>query len=580
MAKNKQDRDNEHKLRVQKLLDSSYTDKSKQDNKNEVSIDLFEQGFEVLEPKAPRILTSKKLIQAHGKFMQKLKGLDYTIHGQGVPEYIEKIIGAGLNSVLTRAGFYSANFDKGGAAFNAAGIGDGYYVFGTQKEGFPFTCMAIPNNNVFFNSKASGIRSGNNPADEGAYILEYSKEDFHKMYPKAPKDTKGPIPRQYRPRGKNVNQTVLQGIVGQPDEDTVEVCKYYCLSKKLCITVAGSEMNVCEVLEGKDYPNTFTDKSTGQKGKPYIPIFGQVGPFLSFRGFYNGGIFHVGYDLVRAYSSLLNKGVLHAEDQADPPQLLSVPKGSAQTVLQSLAMAKVARANGQRPIIPVGYDATDTGQVSLNSLVSAQSIEEINYFLERLDLEFKRLGIFLDENYDPNTTATQILSEDENSVMSVKQMMEYNSYEFEFFLRVVLSCLETMIKSSNKTPLDLTTAVYDDEGSLIDTSMITLGMVADEIRSAYFFPKVNKRTGAIAPRLRMEQINRMMPFAQPGTKAQMKLIASLSDINDMDIKPSEFFEPSSAVPPQGESPEVAPLGGSPTDRMTINPRQTVQTPVI
>lgn len=575
----KKNSDQEYKSEIQKLLDSSYTDKTKQDNKNEVSIDLFEQGFEVLEPKPPRLIGNKLLLQVQNKFMQKLKALDFTIHGQGVPEYVERIVTAGVTSTMTRAGFYSSNFDKGGAAFNAVGVGDGFFVFGTQKEGFPFRCTSIPNNNVFFNTKTTGVRSGNNPARQGAYILAYPKEVFYKMFPNAPKDIKGEIPREYRPRGKNMNETILQGIPGIRDEEDIEVCRYYCLDKRRYIAVAGSEMDVCEVLEGDKYPNIFTARSFGQEGEPYIPIFHQVGPFVSFRGFYNGGIFHVGYDLARAYYTLLNKGLLHAEDQADPPQLLSVPKGKAQSVLQAIAMAKVARVNGQRPIIPVGYDSLDASQVGITSLVSAQNVDEINQFADRLILEFKRLGLYVDENFDPNITATQILAEDENSVMAVKQMMEYNASEQDFFLRVVLSCLETMVKTNNETPLDLTTTIYDDEGSPIDTSTITLGMVADEVRKAYFFPKVNRRSGAVAPRLRTEQLSRAMPFASPGSKAQLKLLAGLNDINDIDIRPSDFFEPSGAIP-QGVSPEIAQASGSPTDRMTINPRQSSQVPVI
>lgn len=563
------------------LIWDNYTEKNARDQINEAALQLAEDGFIVEDPKGPEYMNTLLPYQALWKTLTRIKSLDFAIHGTGADQAEEKLVTAGLETILDRSYYLRTLLSKGGVIQNGAGIGDGFWSFTTQEKGFPFKTFPIPNNNVYVDTQATGMRTGDKTVYKLAFLVQMPLGEFNRTFPKfKDKVGAGEIPRTKLFR-KDVDQKLIQQLKNSPKK-FVELCYYFDISNMAYVIFAGPGCTLIKKEEGDDYPYTFKDENTNRE-EPYIPVFHFMG-MRALKGFYNHGLFHALYKPAQISQRVLNKTTLHIEDNADPVNFISVGQGQGDAVIQQIETANAIRAAGGKPVVPLERGLGDSGTIGNVSLYSPSNVSEVEYVQQQIILSAKRLGIHYDEPETAGTTATEILSEEENANMFVKQMMEDNAPEFEFFLKVVLDLVKKTVSKADKTPLNLTTSlsVVDrntGEEVLVRPDDATLGLFVMALKEKHYFPKINARSGAIAPKLRAAQVARGLAQAAPGSKAFKELHSEYASINDLDLKGEDFLPQDGGMPQAGQSAEEGPIPAS-TERLTINPRLQEQIPVI
>lgn len=565
-----------------KLMCDNFSDKSVQVSEDNAIDALLESNFNIGEPFGTTKLNSQRLYQALWRTANRMKPLDFMIHGTGRAPYQEKLVTDGVSTIMDRGGYDSALRDKNGIFYNLLTVGDGILQVGmntNKKSNAPILFTPVSRSNVYLDNYCSGIRNRGKAgsAYRAVAVFSYSWDQAIEEYPKLAKiGGPGKIPATYE-QWRDPNRTNSQELI--LENETEIAYGYNIINGKENFTVfAGSACTVLEEYNGEDYP---FDKA----GDPYIPLL-QFICVPSKRGPWNKGIGHLLYRLAVVSARMLNMELGHAEDNTYPITLINTPQAEAANFFQKLAMADKMRAAGKKPFVAMEYDPNNPG----GSAVQAQSLLTNNLFQEWQQIytilirEIQMLGINLEElNTDGNPTATEILSNEENSNSWVKQTMEYNASESQEAVEITLDTISKFVSKNSKVPLNLTTKI-EFEGEEIRADNITMGMVATEIKENNYFVKVNSRTGAIPSNTMLRaKVMQSLQFLPPGSPASMKAARQLAQLNDLDYSVEDFgMQPEGA--PQG-APGAAPEGEAPpvdsgTDRMSFLPRLSQQQPAI
>lgn len=557
------------------LIEENYSEKNEQDSRNEKIQELFKEGFEVRDPSGTRKIGSKKLYQAMWRTQNRMKALDFSIHGTGRPEWAEKIVSEGVATVMTNGGYGGSLRDKNGAFSKLLMYGDGFVHVGAAEKGGVIQFRPVDNSNVYVDAYATAIRSetGSGEASKCCVVFSYPWDKAIQLFPKLEKEGGlGEIPRQ------NVNEKELSRTYEQEVEldDMVEIAYFYDTSNKTYVIFAGGECTILEKMEGKEYPFLV-------EGEPYIPVLHYTG-MPSSEGFYNHGIGAMIYDLAIVSRRLLNMEVNHIEDNVLPVTLINTPKGKASEFFKKLKVAHDMRAAGKKAYVSMEYDSNNPNSsgVNANSLLTNNLVSEWQMIYDMLDRELQRMGIFLDEaDRGANVTATQILAEEESSNSFVKQIMEFNASESKFAVELTMDMIKKFVTKGNKTILNLTTTV--DIGDFqIRPDNVTLGQVKDEINKFNYFVKINARTGAIPSNvLQQAQVSRVLQLTPPGTPAYFKLMQQFSSLNDRDMNIEDFGggQPQEGAPQAGGEIEGGAIP-SETDRLQLDVRNPQEAPVL
>lgn len=569
------------------LIQDATIQKEQRDQKNRLIQDLLRMGFTVANPRGTRKIQSKTIQQAIQKVMQRMKPLDFSIHGSGRPPMLEKIVTDGVSTVMSRGGYVRALRDKGGVFTKLLNWGDGFIHVGTNpddNDNIPIVFNAISNENVYVDPFAVSIRSsgwGQN-ATRMLVIFSHPWTEAIKLYPKLEKEgAPGRIPRELKQQEEL--ERFQDGSV-QPKTLT-EIGYFYDLPSRNFTIMGGAGMTVLEETEGADYPFVI-------EGEAYIP----VSQFIcqpSVEGFYNHGIGDLLFDLAIISRRLLNMEVGHVEDNTYPITLINMPEGEAAKFFGKLELAHEMRAAGKKGIVAMPLDPSGSASgASAQSLLTQNLTNEWQTLFARLDQEIRRLGINLDEIASGSgVTATQILQEEESQNAFVKQIMEYNATESNFLTELTMDFIKKFVSKNNKSPLNLTTSV-EIEGRQLPAPDVTLGMVADEIKKNQYFSRINARTGAIPSNLLQQtQVSRVLNVVQPGTAAQLQLLKQFASLNDQDLSIESFVTPATPpaaaaqagpAPATGGAPTEAPEAAivSETERQAINVRASEPTAAI
>jgi len=359
-------------------------------------------------------------------------------------------------------------------------------------------------------------------------------------------------------------------------EDEVEIAFAWDISKDNFTVFAGSACTVLEEFNGKDFP--FKKKD----GTSYIPLL----HFLcipSSEGFNNHGIGDMLYKLAIVSGRMLNMEVGHAEDNVYPITLVSTPQAEASNFFSKLATANKQRAAGKKPFVVVERDPNDSNDIQAKSLTTQNLTNEWQLIYDTFINEIQMLGINLKElTQEGNPTATEILSDEENSQSWVKQVMEYNASESQEAVEITMDCIEQFVGKNSKVPLNLTTMIKMGEEEVRPDGM-TMGMLKTAIKDGDWFVKINSRTGAIPSNTMLRaKIMSVFPLAQPGSKASSELAKMMAQIGDMDFQ-AEDFAPQQAEAPAGPNQqEQASMAAAPIDetqRQSFNPRTAKQVAV-
>jgi len=561
---------------VKKMLDlinRNVEIKRDYDTKNIAIASLFEEGFNIATPSGAMKVTAQMLQQAMWRTMNKMKPLDFQLHGVGRPEAIEKIMTYGTSFIADKSGLISGVRDKGGVFWNQLLYGDGFYTFGSNPEensDIPIVFNPIPNSNVYVDPYATSIRAGGygRSATEALAVFSMSWQQAIRLYPKLKKNgTSGTIPREMDSHieaetGRSYQQTTRL-------DDLTEIGYYYNLDTKEYVIVGGSACTVIDKVTGDKYPFM-------KDNKPYIPI-GQFMCMPSSRGFFNYGLGNLLYRFALLNRKLMNMAYGHAEDSVYPVTLVNVPQGQASAFFNSLREAIKGRSQGKKPLIPLEYDPSNpgSGRVQAQSLLTQSALNEYQFLYDQMSREIRRLGINLDDiEKGSDVTATQIIAEEENSNAFVKQIMEYNASEFQFALEILLDMSKKFISKKNKTVINMPVKIDTGE-KMMRMDQFTLGDYTDELNKHKYFIKVNSRSGAIPSNImRQAQISRVLPLLPPGSPQYLSLVQRIAELNDTEIDTSSFRPP---APPALPSPQA---GGelsesilpSETDVLEINSR--------
>lgn len=561
-------------------LSLNLSEKSEQDSKNELIKKLFEAGFSVNNPDGARLYDTQVLQQAMWAAMTRIKPLDFTLHGRGRPEYVEKIVTAGVSTVLQEGGYVRSFRDKGGVVQSLFVYGDGFQQIGTSDDDDPFPVQFTPisNNNVFPDALSTAIRAGDGRSCRKlCVIISYDIDEVKSMF-----DDDSIMPGRLPKNMDQLSDTDRSYEQTSEAERLTEVGYWYDISKKdeeCHAIIAGANCRKKKDLKGEKYP--FKDK----KKKGYIPVF-QYLCYPSLEGFWNHGIGDMLYKLAILSQRLINMGAMHIFNNILPIGIVNMPQGSAASFFNNLAAAEELKASGKRPYVPVEYDPNSPGSsaVTTSSIIVQGLINEWQILLQRLDREMARLGLNLDETErGDNMTASQVIAEEESKNAWAKQVMENNASETKAVVQTVMNMMIEFVDDDDDTPLNFTTKIYDDDGTEIPTDKMTLGMVAKELKENHYTVRVNDRSGANPSNVMVQaQISKALQFAQPGTKAYYKLVTQMANVNDRDLSIDDFMPPQAPPPPPGGgTPEEVENSVDPsqTDRLRVNPRSDKEVPI-
>jgi len=565
-----------------KLIQDANETKQIQDSKNYWIEQLFENGFNVVSPNSVFKLSPQLLQQALWQTVQRMKPLDFQIHGSGRPQFMEHLVTQAAGTVLERGGYISALRDKNGAFYNSLMYGDSFIHIGAnpEKSGVPILFNPISNSNVYTDQYATMMRIGTTAGrsvTKCCIIFSMSWSEAVRQYPELKrKGSQGRIPRDM-----NGNKEIERDWEQTTRlDDITEIAYFYDTTNFNHTVFAGSQCTILREFKGKkDYPFMLNKM-------PYIPVLQHI-CMPAMQGFYNHGLGDMLYQMAIVSNKLMNLAIGHVTDNTDPITLVNLPKSEASTFFNKLKLAQEMRQAGRRPMVALTYDenAPGTNQVSANALLTPSMFGEFQAMWEAFAREMGRLGINIDQVERGTATATQILAEEEASNAFVKQVMENNASESGFAIDVTLNMMETAVSKRDKTPLNLTSTI-EVEGERVRPDGITLGDIQDELSKNHYFTKVNSRSGAIPSNVAQQaKLSRVLAVLPPGSPGQMKAIMQLAQLNDQDLT----MEDLGVTQPEAEGTEemlaaniddIPPLPPSDTDRLSPNPRSAKLTPSI
>lgn len=570
------------KTALQLIQDSNET-KQIQDNKNYFIENLFENGFQVVAPNSVFKLSPQLLQQALWQTVQRMKPLDFAIHGSGRPQYMENLVTQATGTVLKRGGYVSSLRDKNGSFYNSLMYGDAFIHIGAnpEKSGVPILFNPVSNSNVYVDQYATMMRVGTTAGrsvTKCCVVFSMSWAEAVKQYPELKrKGSQGRIPREMN-GNKEVERDWQQTT---RLDDITEIAYFYDITNMNHTVFAGSQCTVVKEYKGtkgdKKYPFMLNKQA-------YIPVLQNI-CMPAMQGFYNHGIGDMLYQMAIVSNKLMNLAIGHVTDNTDPITLVNLPKSEASKFFAKLKLAQEMREAGRRPMVAVPYDDNSPGgnPVSANALLTPSMFGEFQAMWEAFAREMARLGINIDQVERGTATATQILAEEEASNAFVKQIMENNASEAEFAIDITLNMMETAVSKSDKTPLNLTTSI-EVEGVRVRPDGITLGMIKDELSKSHYFTSVNSRSGAIPSNVAQQaKISRLLAVLPPGSPGQIKSILQLAQLNDQDLTPEDLgMQP--AQPdmqameqlPEANIDTIPPLAPTETDRISPNPRTANQ----
>lgn len=524
------------------IADNSLNDKNDRDSKNQMIRALFREGFEIHDPSGTKKIGSKVIQQCLWRTMSKTKFLDYELHCTGKDEATERLTTEGSRTVMDRGGLNQCFIDKCGVMQNAYMYGDGYLMFGKgENDENPVSYRVLRNEDVYYDNFAWGVR-GVRPANKMAVIFQFDKDEAHELWPElGENDIWGKIPGTYQDEERDMDRESM---------DILEVAWGWDRSAKQYVIFAGVQAFVIDEFRGDEYPFI-------KHNKPYIPVF-QFMCQPSEDGFSNYGIGDMVYDLAVITRKLLNMEIGHIEENVHPITLINAPASKVDELVEKMAMANKARANGKKPFVAMEFDPAGGQQsVAAQALLTQNLAQEWQIVWDRLVREISRLGINIDDvDRGPGFTATQIYAEEETQNAFVKQVMEYNASETKELIECSLDAITEFVSPKNKTSLNLTTRLkLPDQSSIKMDKDITMGMLSKELKDSNYFVVVNRRTGVDkSDLLRMTNLQQQLAITPPGTPEYAELYRRMSYMRGLDMELVNQVPIEGGGAPQGQQP--------------------------
>jgi len=531
------------------LIENTHIYKEEHEADLDAISDLFDEQFEVVEPSGNRKIPSYILQQALNMLSSKTKFPSFTFKSPGRDTDTVKLVNAGLDYVIDKAGLIECLSDGFGTYRKTFLFGDAFIRVGADLENdFPVQFKNGSLVNHYIDPFALDMRNpgSEHDVDEIVSIFTYSWDEAITLYPELEKKgTAGRIPSYEDYYNEEIDETQLENV---RDRET-QIAYYYNKSKKNYTVFAGADCTILEEFKDDEYPYMKDDK-------PYIPII-HLKHIPTFSGFYNKGLGHLLYKISIISRILANKGINSAMFNANPLRFLNVPKNRKSSVLRNIKQGLEMQKKGLPGVIVNEVSPADVNTPSrLESFTSEQLTNEWERTFNYLDSQIRRLGLNLDGvNISPNQPLGSVEIEEENKNEYIKEFHKINSAEYRFTLEIVVEFIKEFVVEGSKyydTPImfgekiniNLSGSEMQPEREELEVSGVTLGQIADELRTADYYVEINTSAGTVNSRLLNKiRLQRQLQYLQ-GTKASQKVIKHLTqldglDLTDEDLQPME-----------------------------------------
>nr|QGH72416.1 MAG: hypothetical protein [Podoviridae sp. ctka020] len=519
--------DDEDVKRALLLIGQTNSDKTTRDQQNRLINDILREGTIAQEPTAPRYIGAKRLKQAKTKTAERIQPLKWWLQGDGADEDMEIIVTQAVKEVLHRGGYDATFTGKNGIIDGILSYGDkARFVIPADKKktGFPVRFMIVDSNNLWFTKNATSFRHGNKNVTHIVALFHGTKGEFFDVFPeyKGKNITMGIIPKSYT-TFKDLDQTTtqqFQGAFSESNDDTpVEWMYVFDIRRKVYMLVVGERLQVLLKQSGDEYPWVF-ENSEG-KEEVFFPIVNYI-CLPAEEGAYNVGLCAYLFDLCITFRRSINQLIAHANQTIFPHTYINIPKGQEASFFNLVEMANQMSAAGQTPYIPLSYDPA-TGapnQISPASpLVNNGNPSVGENLMARIDDEFRKCGVYLDEPINSSVTATQIEYNASNALTLPKAIMKYNAPEIEFEVMVAIDMIKKYVKKGDKTPLVLDTNVDLPDGSYsIRGISLTLGWLKDQLTQRAWKVRTDPESGASMNNSALLSLyEKILPLTQTGS---------------------------------------------------------------
>lgn len=567
------------------VIQTNNTPKTANDTKVRLKRKLYDLAFLGSNNKYPRFLEHKLVYQAVWQTIQRMRPLDYALHGTGRKDWQEALVSAGVQTVMERGGLYELWRGKNGIAYSMCVDGDAILWLQNPKKNnksVPITYNLASITNLYTDCQAlafRGVGEGRN-ATKAALIFSYSWSTFCRLFPEwKDKVAQGKIPREV------ITSEIGRTQINQLDieQDDVEVCYYYDVDNLVYSCFAGASCTLLEELTGDKYPFKL-------HGQAIIPIVQFTG-IVSGEGFYNFGLPDLLFDLSEVGTKIKNLATGHVWENTWPLVNLSIPQGQADKYVQRLADAYKERAQGRQGIIVNEYNPMNPYSPKADALLTPNMAGEWQAVDGLIDRDVQRSGVVLDSgDLGSDPTRYQLMAEEDRRTAFVKKMLEENATSFQAVIEYTMEAIKKCGRN-NKTILNIRTDIVQSEddqaldfaeiqkanGMSENEAMIeaetmkasgefapkklpkklvsetTLGWVAGELIDNNYFVEIDARSGAYTSELaQLAKYEGFLQYAPMGTKAFNKIMAKVTAGKGVNLREEDF----SPAPPEVEEPQT------------------------
>jgi hypothetical protein len=574
------------------LIGRNLTDKTANDNENQLINDLLKEATQVKDPTSPRFLGAKRLKQGIGKTAERLQPLSWDLQGDGATEEEEIMVTKGLKEALHRGGYDTTYTSKGGIIDRILRSGNAYRLIlraDPDKTAFPVKFMMVDQNNLFMSTSATSFRGGNKNITELAALFTGTVQEFKEVFPQYADDVDqkhirpGVIPKNST-TFKDLDQTYTQKNStdsGGEDQELMDWLYTFDITNKSYRLVAGSDLSILEKEDKSKY--TFSFENLEGREEPYIPVSNHI-CIPAEEGIYDDGLGAYLYDQSIVFRQVVNMTVGHVRENAYPHTLVNIPQDQMASFLNLSRTADQLRNAGKKAYIPVGFNANQgPGAVaSAAPILNGGRMDESLGLLNLLDDEFRKCGVYLDAPVERGVTATEVKMNASNALVLPKSIMKRNAPEVEFEVMVSIDIIKKEVKAGDETPLILDTTIELPDGEFSTRSVpFTLGWLAEKLTERQWRVVVDKESGARTDDTAMlihyqELLPQLVPES-PEFAAVQKQIMLLSGVKVPGAAPSTQALVADQATPGGPNPAQ---GGLPIPQEgAVPPMQPTQLPI-
>lgn len=566
---------------IQKILRDWREIKEIKEQENDLIDDRLDEVTSVQNRSVNSAMPPHLMLVAKRNLLRMLQPPDFMLESDGVSKEEAGFTTDGVVDVMKDGNWQHVLKGKRGAFDKMGTYGDSFIQGASFKQDFGesgkkkgiMTYINRPFSRNYFDVFATNIRNpgGEGDANEHVGTALYNWEDAIKLYPEIKESAKpGLLPGTFDDEDdlKTYN-SIQQSFI---DQNKIEIGYYNNKRDRIYAIVAGSNMFKLREFRDSKYPFVFKDTDESYINIIHLQFMSKV------KGLYGIGICGLFYPLDLIWQELMNRGNVYILENVDPIKMINLPPDKRSEFYTMLSDAQDAQEQGERPIIVNELDSAlgaNLGQ--LQTMSTPALTQEFERLINQIRLIAGMLGIKLDQLLStPGKPLGTTELELENQTEVARDIIDYNTTEWEFAVRLAMDAIRRDVKDEDDTPVtsvrkvkltdpETGEAIRDENGIPREFNPFegqdedgndrnfTLGMVAQSLRKHKYRVVVNTKSGAVKNnalrraqiiRLLNSEINPQNPFAE-------KLRTELATIEGFTRDSVEGFNPQAPAAPGG-----------------------------